>query len=89
VIQTLQLLFEGLSHIPHAMFDAEETSNMSKQHYLFQVVCIVALTSAATGCRHNSATADAGSAEGQFVQAFRSAHDNKELLRSLKADYYV
>jgi hypothetical protein len=51
---------------------------MPKPCYLLQVVC--AALSLAVGCHHDSPNpSTSNSAEKEFVQAFLTAHDNKDL----------
>jgi len=59
---------------------------MSRSCYLLQVLCTVALTSGTAGCHHsgNPTPSEAGGtsidpAEHEFVQAFLTAHDKKDL----------
>jgi hypothetical protein len=59
---------------------------MPKSSYLLQVLCMVALTSGTAGCHHsgnpNPSEAESASidpAQGEFVQAFLKAHDQKDL----------
>jgi len=59
------------------MFDAEDCK-LPKSCYLLEVLCSAALTSA--GCHHNSANPSTSDpAQDQFVQAFLTAHDKKDL----------
>ena len=52
---------------------------MANAHRLFRVVCSVALSLAVAGCHRAGNAGAAEGAEGEFVQAFLAAHDNKDL----------
>jgi hypothetical protein len=75
---------DGISRT--ACSSAKETSKMPKSSFLLQVLCTVALTSATAGCHHseNPTPSETGStsidpAQDEFVRAFLTAHDNKDL----------
>ena len=54
---------------------------MAKQRWALKALCSVLLTSSMAGCHRagNSSSSTSQAAEGEFLQAFLSAHDNKDL----------
>ena len=52
---------------------------MANARWVFRVVCSVALGLAVAGCHRAGNAGASEGAEGEFVQAFLGAHDNKDL----------
>jgi hypothetical protein len=52
---------------------------MAKARSLLKVLCAVVLSSGMAACHRSGNTSTSEGAEGEFVQAFLTAHDNKDL----------
>jgi hypothetical protein len=52
---------------------------MAKARWLFRFLCTIVLSSGMTGCHRSGNASTSEGAEGEFVQAFLTAHDNKDL----------
>jgi hypothetical protein len=52
---------------------------MPSPRFLFNVLCTAALTSGMAGCHHSGSPPTSDTAQDEFVQAFVTAHDKKDL----------
>ena len=61
---------------------------MAKARWAFAVVCTMALNVGVAGCHREGKASVGEGAEGEFVQAFLTAHDNKDLDAEEKLVYW-
>jgi hypothetical protein len=61
---------------------------MANARWVFRVVCAIALSLGVAGCHREGKASIAEGAEGEFAQAFLTAHDNKDLDAEEKLVYW-